>query len=410
VRTLAALVLAVVVAAPAAAVPAASAKGDAGVLGIVYKAKKPQLARLDAATLQPLGLVGLPAGGSVPVWSYSPDRGRLALGAEAPLRIRIFDVGEMSQVASMKLTGAGGVMKIAWLRANRLVAVYSRPDGARVVWIDPNARRVLKRAVLDVAPGAIAVGGDFVAALLPPVEGAGSARLVVATADGALREVALATIPISIWASPTGEPFTRVSPALAVDPTARTAYAIGTNGVAAAVDLDSLRVTTQVLGRQLAKSLNGEELQARWLGDGVLAVAGQKYESTADPSGNETSSRTPLGLRLIDVRTWSDRMIDPGATGFTLAGGGLVAYGATSSSANGVSKLAGMGIAAYRTDGSSLFRTLGGRPVGMVQTAGGRAYAWVGGEAAFHVAVVDLASGTVERERNLPPTSLLADF
>jgi len=300
-------------------------------------------------------------------------------------------------------------MKIAWLRADRLVAVYSRPDGARVVWIDPQARRVLKRAVLDVAPGAIAVGGDVVAALLPPVEGPGSARLVVATADGALREVALPAIPISVWASPTGEPFTKASPALAIDPSARVAYAIGTNGVAAAVDLDSLRATTHVLGRQLAKSLNGEELQARWLGDGVLAVAGQKYDSTADPSGNETTSRTPLGLRLIDVRTWTERMIDPGATGFTLAGGGIVAYGTASSSAGGVSKLAGMGVAAYRTDGTPLFHALVGRPVGMVQAANGRAYAWIAGAAAFHVAVVDLASGAVERQRDLPPTSLLAD-
>jgi hypothetical protein len=309
----------------------------------------------------------------------------------------------------MKLTGAGGVMKIAWLRANRLVAVYSRPDGARVVWIDPQARRVLKRAVLDVAPGAIAVGGDVVAALLPPAAGAGSARLVVATADGALREVALPAIPISVWASPTGEPFTKASPALAIDPSARVAYAIGTNGVAAAVDLDSLRVTRHVLGRQLAKSLNGEELQARWVGDGVLAVAGRKYESTADPSGNETTSQTPLGLRLIDVRTWSDRMVDRSATGFALAGGALLAYGTTSSSAGGASKLAGMGVAAYRTDGSPLFAALGGRPVEMVQTAGGRAYAWIAGAGSFHVAVVDLASGVVERERSLPPTSLLAD-
>jgi hypothetical protein len=408
-RALAVLALAAIAAAPAAA-PAATAKGPQPLLGIVFKAKKPQLARLDPATLAPLGRSGLPAGGSVPVWSYSPDRTRLALGAEAPLRIRIFDVGEMSQVASMKLTGAGGVIKIAWLRPDRLVAVYSRPDGARIVWIDPKARRVLKRAVLDVAPGAIAVGGDMLAAFLPPAAGPGSARLVVATADGSLREVAVPAIPISVWASPTGEPFTRISPALAIDPSARTAYAIGTNGVAAAIDLDSLRVTTHILGRQLAKSMNGEELQARWLGDGILAVAGQKYDSSVDANGNETTSQTPLGLRLIDVRTWSARMIDPGATGFALAADGLVAYGTASSWAAGVLKLAGMGLVAYRSDGSPVFRVLAGRPVGMVQTAGGRAYAWVAGTAAFHVAVVDLASGAVERERDLPPMSLLADF
>ena len=69
-------------------------------------------------------------------------------------------------------------------------------------------------------------------------------------------------------------------------------------GKADQVILESLRVTTHVLGRQLAKSMNGEELQARWLGDGILAVAGQKYDSAVDENGNETSSQTPLGLRL----------------------------------------------------------------------------------------------------------------
>jgi hypothetical protein len=103
-------------------------------------------------------------------------------------------------------------------------------------------------------------------------------------------------------------------------------------------------------------------------------------------------------------------MIDHGATGFALVGGGLVAYGTAWTSATGTSStLAGMGVAAYRADGSPLFRTLAGRPVWMVQTAGGRAYAWVAGADAFHVAVVDLASGGIERERNIPPTSLLAD-
>ena len=69
-----------------------------------------------------------------------------------------------------------------------------------------------------------------------------------------------------------------------------------------------------------------------------------------------------------------------------------------------------MGLAAYGADGLQRYRLLAGRSVGMVQTDGGRAYAWLEGATPFHVAVVDLAGGSVEREVNLPPTSLLADF
>jgi hypothetical protein len=396
VRTLAAVVVAAVAVAPAAAPPALAKGGATPLLGIVRKASKPQLVPLDPATLLPLG-GGLPAAGAVPVWSFSPDGRQLALASQAPLRIRIVDVGEMRQRAALKLTGAGGAMKLAWLRPDRLVVVHTRPDGARIVWIDPDARRVLKRAVLDVAPGAVASGGDVVTALLPAGEGAGAARLVIATADGSLREVQLGAIPISLWAGPGSELFRRVSPGLTLDPAARRAYAVGTNGVVAEVDLDSLSVTNHVVARPFAKSLNGEELQARLIGDGTIAVAGDKYESAVDELGNETASRTPFGLRLIDVRTWTERTIDPAATGFALTAQGLLAYGS--------------GVAAYAAGGAARFEVLTGRPVGVVQTRADRGYAWLADpKAPFRVAVIDLANGSVEREVALAPTSLLADY
>ena len=408
-RTLAATVLAAVAVAPAAAPPASAKEGARPLLGIVWKAKKPQLARLDPATLAPLGS-GVPVPGAVATWSFSPDGGQVALASEAPLRIRILDVGEMRQLAAMKLTGAGNVIELAWLRPDRLLVVHTRPDGARVVWIDPGARRVLKRAVLDVAPGAVAAAGDTVAALLPPADGAGTARLVLASVGGGVREVALPAIPISLWRPPTGGTFERVSPGLALDAAGRHAYVVGTNGVVAEVDVDSLAVTKHALGRSLAKSMNGEELDARWLGNGMLAVAGASYSASVDAQGGETESATPLGLRLIDVTTWADRTVDRGASGFTVASGGLLAYGSSWSSSAGVQKVAGMGLAAYGADGLQRYRLLAGRSVGMVQTDGGRAYAWLEGATPFHVAVVDLAGGSVEREVNLPPTSLLAEF
>ena len=409
VRILAVAVLAAVAVAPAAAPSASAKEGVRPLLGIVWKAKKPQLARLDPATLAPLGS-GVPVPGAVGTWSFSPDGGQVALASEAPIRIRVLDVGEMRQVAAMKLTGAGNVIELAWLRPDRLLVVHTRPDGARIVWIDPQARRVLKRAVLDVAPGPVAAAGDTVAALVPPEDGVGTARLVLASAGGSLREVALPAIPIGLWLPPTGGTFERVVPGLALDAAGRHAYVVGTNGVVAEVDVDSLAVTKYVLGRSLAKAMNGEELDARWLGNGMLAVAGASYSASLDAQGVETESSTPLGLRLIDVTTWAERTVDSGASGFTLASGDLLAYGSSWSSSAGVQKVAGMGLAAYGADGAQRYRLLAGQSVGMVQTDGARAYAWLDGPTPFHVAVVDLTSGSVEREVHLPPTALLADF
>jgi hypothetical protein len=407
-RRLAAFLL--VVASAAAPSVAPAKEGARPLLGLVWKAQKPQLVRLDPATLAPLG-GGLPVNGAVPNWAASPDGGRLALASLAPLRIRIFDIGEMRQLAVMKLTGAGSVVKLAWLRPDRLLVLHTRPDGARVVWIDPGARRVLKREVLDVGPGAVAAGGGNLVALLPPAEGEGTARLVVASADGGLRIVPLPAIPISLWAPDDGGSFEQISPGLALDSDSRRAYVVGTNGVVAEVDLDSFAVTTHALGRRFAKAMNGDGLQARWLGNGTLAVAGQRYASSAAANGGERVSETPLGLRLIDVRTWSERMLDRGATAMAIVPGSLLAYGTTSSwGGEGAASLAGMGVVAYGMDGSARFRALAGRPVGWVQTTPDRAYAWLGEvNGRLRVAVVDLANGSVQSELDLRPTSLLAE-
>src|SRR5205814_2018117 len=83
------------------------------------------------------------------------------------------------------------------------------------------------------------------------------------------------------------------------------------------------------------------------------SVAGTSYATSAAANGDERTTWSPLGLRLIDVGTWTERMLDPGATGFALAPEGLVAYGATSPA----------GVAVYGADGSAKLRLLPARPV-----------------------------------------------
>jgi hypothetical protein len=58
---------------------------------------------------------------------------------------------------------------------------------------------------------------------------------------------------------------------------------------------------------------------AQWLGDGLIAVSG----SDAAIVGYDQAD-TPAGLRILDTRTWTERVIDPKADDFTLAGSTLL--------------------------------------------------------------------------------------
>jgi hypothetical protein len=426
-RFVAVVALAAVAAAPAASRatrPFAPAKESTPPLvGIVWKGKKAELARLDPATLAPLGR-GVPAGRPFPAWSFSPDGRRLAFGGEGLVTVRIVDVGEMSLLASLKLSGAGSVTHVAWLAPDRLLVLHSRPDGARLVWIDPDARRVLKRASLDALPAAAVSGGGLLVALVPPVTGIGPGRLAVAGADGILRLVDLPSIRVGMQVPDDqgGGAFEQITPGL--DPAGRRAYVIGTDGVAAEVDLDSLAVSTHALGpaRSLfgrlsswlvpaaqAKAANGESLQAQWLGNGIVAVAGTSYRASTDGNGGERQSASPLGLRLVDVDAWTERLLDPGATGFSSSPQALLAFGSLTEWGTGAPTYSGMGVAAYAPDGSQRFRLLAQQPVDWVQTHAGRGYAsLVDQKHPWRFAVIDLARGAIERRVSLRPTWLFA--
>jgi hypothetical protein len=78
--------------------------------------------------------------------------------------------------------------------------------------------------------------------------------------------------------------------------------------------------------RTLAKGLNGPDRTARWLGNGLVALTG--IDEHAEVSGTTIASDpTPAGLTIVDVRTWTARLVDRDATTVVVAGGRLFARG-----------------------------------------------------------------------------------
>jgi hypothetical protein len=417
VRIVAIVVALLTLAAVGASAPAARpGAASPPLLAAVWFGEDAQLARLDPSTLDPAGpRLSL---GHFGAWVLSPAGDRLAVGRVSPAGVRLVDTGRMARLGMVKLAPSGTVTRIAWLRPNRLVAVYAHYDGSWIAWVDTQARRVLKRSLLGADPPVTATAGGRFVALIQPSTKIGAAKLAVATADGRLRVVRLPSIRIgTALPAKQGKPVRRVLPGLAVDPSGARAYVVGTEGVVAAVDLRSLRVATHRLRQAgslarvpaaATKSISGPILQAQWVGDGRLAVVGTTYRATSDTAGEHQFS-SPLGLRLVDVRTWTQRTLDASATDVAVAGGALLAYGVLVDWSSKTTTYSGMGIATYGTDGSARSRLLPGQPVGWVQVAGGTAYGWlVEEENIRHVLVIDLASGTVERDLKLArPTQLL---
>jgi hypothetical protein len=405
--------LLVLVGAPAAAPATRSDAASAPVLGVVWNGEDAQLARLDPSTLEPAA--DRLSMGRFGAWALSPARDRLAVGRTSPAAVRLVDVVRMARLGTVKLAPSGSVTRIDWLRPNRLVAVYAHFDGSWIAWVDTRARRVVKRALLGADPPTAVSAGGRLAALIQPSSGIGKAQLAVASADGRLRFVRLRSIRIGTALPAKQGPVRRVLPGLAVDPSGARAYVVGAEGVVSVVDLRSLAVVTHRLRQPAsrapaaaAKSISGPILEAQWVGAGLLAVAGTEYRSTVK-DGAERQFASPLGLRLVDVRTWTQTTIDPAASGLSVAGGTLLAYGVRSEWSPQDYVYTGIGIGAYAADGRERYRILPGQPIGWVQVGGGRAYAWlVDQKNSWHVAVVDLARAAVERDLILPrPTELL---
>jgi hypothetical protein len=389
---------------------ASSPAAEGPLYGLVWERGGPRLVGVDPATFSALPGRGLKLGESAWAWAFSPDRTRLAFASDKG-GVQIVDPARMRIVRT--ISSAGKPETIAWLAPNRLV--WAEPF--HVVAADPGSGRVVRGTFVEftlqnsaVAPGALVL-------LAAPNAGFGRATLVLVGPDGRMRKVALPRIRAGVdYSRGVSETPIGRSPGLAVDPQGGRAFVVGGGEPVAQVDLASLAVRFHELGGSssflsrlhgwldpaaLAKGLNGPERQALWLGNDLLAVTGADGRVDKDVNGRSMLSRTPVGVTLVDVRTWRTRRIDDAATDVSLAGSALAAYGASYDER--VQRNVGSGLSLYRPDGTRIAHLFGSEPAWALWPVGSRALVAV----SPRVVIVDLDDATVIGPAKPPMTELL---
>jgi hypothetical protein len=415
--------LAVVALALAGVVAACSAGGDqdagptfspprGAVLGIVWQEDDSTLLRRFSRTSLTPSSQAVKLGHNGGAWSFSPDESFVALAGAAPLEIRIVDIGRMRLDKVLPLPRdfarppeEPAVTSLAWPTERRiLVLVEWGAWSHALLVIDPFERRIVSREAIEGTLIAQARTNDGLALLLAPIGRIGPARLLLVDSAGDQRSIALAGVHAGLETIDPQRSVQRLAiPALAVDPAGARALVVPAAGPLAEVDLASGRVgyhdvhePVSLLGRLRnwlepaaeAKTAEGAERQAVWVGEHLVAVSGQDTHQTA--KGDEQT--TPAGLALIDVRQWTKRMLDEHASQFSFSAGTLLAYGTTWTDAT---HERGMGMTGYGLDGQERFHLFENEPIYFVETAGPYAYVWRGGQSPV---VVDLRSGKVSGE------------
>jgi len=264
----------------------------------------------------------------------SPDRRVVAFGGKNFGEVVRVDLAHMRLLAPVKV-GGNAVDVLAWPSPDRMLVLtgpqeskWPAPKTLRVV--DPVAGRVLASRPLGVvvATSTSAAGEAVVVATKPTHVGEdsiGPAHVAIAAPDGAIRELVLAHVTAGF------DTLATRMPGLAVDFAAQRAWVIGGGESVAEVDLatgavqdrPALAASTAPAkpphGTGTQNATEGPRRMAQWLGDGLVAVSG--YDGAIV---DYDQADTPAGLRILDTRTWTERVIDPNADSFTLAGGTLL--------------------------------------------------------------------------------------
>jgi hypothetical protein len=201
-----------------------------------------------------------------------------------------------------------------WIRADRLLALTRNNVGGSTIFvIDAVHRRVIRRVPLSQRPlygvaqfsgGMVVLLGDGLSLDEQDAAHAGHdpAAVGVVDGEGTLRSISVESVFAGYIENSEGLIEER-RPGFAVDLSTRRAFVVDGGFSVAVIDLDKLSVSYhRESTRALAKFAVGPARVARWLGNGMLAVAGADYHG--EPG-------TPAGLRLIDTRTWTWRVVDP---------------------------------------------------------------------------------------------------
>jgi len=301
---------------------------------------------LDPATLRPAGR-GQAIGTMLGPVAWSADRRHVAVAVRPAGRVQI--------VRGPSLSTGTRTGWLAWA-GRRLFSIGG--DGAVAV-IDPAAGRVVARAqVSGRIEDAQAAGARLVVLL--------EEQLAIVTADAAVRLVPLPGVARGGLATSAG-----------------TAYVADPGGVTEIALADGA-VTRHALFARAAKD-DRPSRSATLLDGRTLAVSGCDVP-------DHRGCASPSGLRLIDVRRWSSRMLDPRAAAFRRTGRTLV----LDATAYGEGR--GLGLRAYTPDGILRLSALHGRDV-LAQVGAGHAYAHIIGRPKSATRAIDLRTG---RTRLLP--------
>jgi hypothetical protein len=344
------------------------------------------------------------------VWSFSPDRGRLVLATYHDVEsgnphaeLRVVDPRRLRVVRTVGL-GRVGLESIAWIRGERVLVLATD----QLVVVDSDTGRVFDRTMIDGHLLQVARSAHYLVVLRGSQGSIGPAHLLVVDGRGNVRRLLLDEIAAGTrWVD---EVTTYRHPGLAVDPERERAYVFSPEGLVADVDLNSLSVAYHrpTQRRSLlaqAKASAGPSRYARWLGNGLVALAGADEHAYRDAEGYLQLRDEGAGLKLVDTRNWTARLLDSNARFFALAGRQLLASAWLWDSA--ARRISGIGLAAYTFDGRKRFHLFGKKPIRVQLVFRGRAYVGIGEDLDFRI--VDLARGRVVGTRSQPlPWLLLA--
>jgi hypothetical protein len=262
----------------------------------------------------------------------SPD-GRMLVFTEAwSSRLRFVDLVRRRETWAPQLgrgPGCGAAWVLQWRRVDRVLVRWwcgdvHRTGNTGLAVLDPRERRVVSR-LPGIEPWGFKRIGNRLVLLLVPSERIARAHVATVAADGSIR---FARTPIRAG-SRNGRMFTR-SPGFAVGD--GRAFVLGEGDGIASVDLDTMRVEhLRHAGDFAHRSVRfatppephhctcnpSRDLvrDAEWLGDGRLAISG--HDVFTDTRMNR---RLTYGLRLLDTRSWTVRVVDLAASDVTRFG------------------------------------------------------------------------------------------
>jgi hypothetical protein len=387
---------------------------DQRLLGLVWKGNSAELAELDPRTLAP-GLRRFPVEqGAATLIAFSADGKTLALGHGEKQQVELVNVASLRPLSVVKLGIPGYISRLYWAREGMLFAAVGQQF---VVEIDPAGGKVHETKQIEGTLIAAEPIESGLTGLVAPPDRIGPLKLAVWDGNGT------STVPLRMvggWETEQGDDESEVRsrelvPGLAVDPTGRRALVVPPVGSVAEVDLDDLTVTYHTLSESVslfhrfldwlepaaeAKMIEGNDRQALWLANGLVAVSGTDYPPIE--AGQTDLAGKPAGLSLIDPDDWSVRQVDGEVSGVQLAGSQLVAYEAGCSNAP-----ESFALVAYDLSGKQRFRLC--RDEGFDPQIVG-SYLYVGMDNNTRFDVIDMSTGAVvSRLQTKQATTLLVD-